>query len=60
MSKLSLTLANLSERSTWLGLVGLLSVFGVTIAPAYQDPIVAAGVGLASLLGVFTSEKPKA
>lgn len=56
MSKLSFTVARLSERSTWLGLVGLLSVFGVSVAPALQEPIVTAGVGIASLLGIFTSQ----
>ena len=53
---LNFTVARLSERSTWLGLVGLLSVFGISVAPDYQEPIVSAGVGLASLIGVLTSQ----
>lgn len=48
--------ARLTERSTWIGLVGLLSVFGVSLAPTLQEPIISAGVGLASLISMLTGD----
>lgn len=48
--------ARLAERSTYIGLIGLLSVFGVTIAPEYQEMIISGGISFASLIGVFTGD----
>lgn len=42
--------------STWSGLVGLLSVVGVTIAPEQTAAIVTAGVAVASAIAVFFSD----
>ncbi len=48
--------ARLAERSTYMGLIGLLSVFGISIAPDYQESIISGGISLASLIGVFTGD----
>jgi hypothetical protein len=51
---------NLSEPSTWRGFIYLLTAFGVVLDPAMQEAIVAAGLGLAGLIGVFVSDTPAA
>ncbi len=50
-------IARLSERSTWLGLVGLVSAFGVAVSPEQTTVIAAAGVALAALIAAFTKDK---
>ena len=57
MNTLEYIAARLAERSTWLGFVGLLSAFGISLAPTMQDPIITAGVGVASLVSVLTGDK---
>lgn len=47
----------LSERSTWLGLVGLISAFGVTLAPELQEAIVVAGLAVAGVVAVVMKDK---
>lgn len=49
--------ARLKERSTWLGLIGLLSSVGITLSPANTDAIVTVGVALASAITVLTADK---
>lgn len=46
----------LKERSTWLGLTALVSVFGITLAPEQVEAIVSAGVALAAAIAIFTKE----
>jgi hypothetical protein len=46
-----------SEPSTWRGAFFLLTAFGVTIQPELQDAILAAGLGLAGLVGVLTRDQ---
>lgn len=43
----------LSQRSTWAGLVWLLTATGISIDPAQAEAIATAGMSLAGLLGVF-------
>jgi hypothetical protein len=45
------------EPSTWRGIVLLASSFGVYVEPALADAIIAAGVGLAGILGIVTADK---
>lgn len=45
------------EASTWRGIILVLTAIGVPVAPALSDAIVTFGLGLAGLLGVFTSDK---
>lgn len=49
--------ARLQERSTWLGLIGLLGSVGITLSPANADAIVTVGVALASALLTLTADK---
>lgn len=51
-------LARLREPSTWRGLVWLLTVLGVKLAPEAWEYIMTAGMALAGLLGVLTREEP--
>lgn len=50
-------LERLKEPSTWRGLILILTSAGVGIQPAIADQIIAAGVGLAGLIGVVTADK---
>ena len=50
-------LARLKERSTWLGLVTLVTVAGVALSPEQQEAIVAAGVAVAGAISAFTADK---
>ncbi len=43
-------LARLQEKSTWLGLIALLSAAGVAVSPDQTDAIATAGTALAGAL----------
>lgn len=43
----------LGEASTWRGLVFILTALGVSLDPAQVDAIVAAGLAVHGLIGVF-------
>ena len=45
------------ERSTWLGLVSLLTAIGVTLSPDQVAAIAAAGVAIGGVVAVFTRDK---
>ena len=47
----------LKEASTWRGFALLLTAFGVHIAPELQEAVIAAGVGVAGLIGVAFPDK---
>lgn len=49
-------LARAKEPSTWRGAILFLTAIGVPIAPAMSDAIVTAGIGLAGLIGMITSD----
>lgn len=46
------------ERSTWLGLTGLVSALGLALSPDQVEAIVAAGTAVAGLIGVFGRDRP--
>ena len=50
-------LKRVSEPSTWRGLILLLSAVGISFSPEMADHIVNVGLGLAGLVGVFTSDR---
>lgn len=52
-------LKRLREPSTWRGLVWLATVTGLSLRPDQAEAIVAAGMALAGLLGVFLSDESK-
>jgi hypothetical protein len=47
-------LERLQEPSTWRGMILVLTSLGIGIAPDLITPIIAAGTGLAGIVGVFT------
>ena len=47
----------LKEPSSWRGLVMLTTAFGVTMNPDLVDSIVAAGTGLAGIIGFAFKDK---
>lgn len=52
------TLQRLSERSTWVGLIGLATAAGITISPALGEQIASVGAATAGLLLLVTRDKP--
>ena len=50
-------IARLGESSTWRGFIWLLTFAGLTLKPEQSEAIIAAGIALAGLLGVFLKEK---
>jgi hypothetical protein len=51
-------IARLHESSTWRGIILLLTVCGMKLEPDQQEAIIAAGLAIVGLLGVFTRERP--
>lgn len=45
------------EPSTWRGIILILTSVGVGIDPALADSIIAAGIGLAGIIGVVSADK---
>ena len=52
-------IARLRENSTWRGIVWLLTVAGLSLRPDQAEAIITAGMAVAGLLGVFTSDQPQ-
>jgi hypothetical protein len=50
-------LERMKEPSTWRGLVLLLTALGVPLAPGVSDAIIAAGLGLAGLIGAVMPDR---
>lgn len=46
------------ERSTWLGLISLVTALGLVLNAAQQDAVIAAGMAAAGLVGAFTKDNP--
>lgn len=46
----------MSERSTWRGLIFVLSALGVSIRPEIQDAIIVFGLALAGMVDAFMPE----
>jgi hypothetical protein len=44
------------EPSTWRGAILFLTAIGVPIAPQMAEAIVTAGLGIAGLVGILTSD----
>lgn len=52
--------ARAGERSTWLGLVTILSAAGVALTPEQSSAIVTAATAIFGAIFAFTADKPKA
>ena len=50
-------IARLKEASTWRGIIALLTAAGVTISPEMVDKIVAAGLAVMGIIGMFFKDK---
>lgn len=53
-------LPRLKERSTYVGLVGLLTAFGIAIDPTYVDVALAVGCAVAGVIGIVWKDVPSA
>lgn len=45
------------EKTTWLGLIAILTAAGVAISPEQVEAIATLGLAIAGAVGVFTKEK---
>lgn len=45
------------ERSTWLGVISMVTALGLVLDAAQQDAIVAAGMAAAGVVAAFTKDK---
>ena len=50
-------LDRLKEPSSWRGLVMITTAFGVSVSPELMDSIIAAGTGLAGVIGFVFKDK---
>jgi hypothetical protein len=53
---ISWLLARLTERSTWLGVAGMLGALGVQVAPVAADLITNAAIGVAGAILAVTPD----
>lgn len=49
-------LARLKEPSTWRGIILVLTAAGVPIDPMMADKVIAVGIALSGLVGIFTAD----
>jgi len=49
----------LKQPSTWQGLIGIVTGFGVAVSPELSQAIIAAGVALIGLISVIKDENKK-
>ena len=47
----------LCEASTWRGIIAFLTAAGITISPDMTDKIVAAGLAVIGIIGMFFKDK---
>ena len=45
------------EASTWRGLVALATAVGISVSPELSEALVALGLAIIGVLGVFTKDK---
>lgn len=54
---LTFIIDRLKERSTWIGLITIITAAGIGITPEQGEAIAVAGVGIAGAVAVFTADK---
>ncbi len=52
-------LERLQERSTWLGLIALVTGFGVSVKPEVSNSIITVGSTLAGLIAALTPDRER-
>ena len=50
-------LDRMREPSTWRGLTLLLTALGIPLAPGVSDALIAAGLGVAGLIGALVPDR---
>ena len=50
-------IARLTEASTWRAIIGLLIACGIPIAPLLADRIIAIGLAIVGLIGIFMPDQ---
>ncbi|OJW21153.1 MAG: hypothetical protein BGO49_24370 [Planctomycetales bacterium 71-10] len=50
-------ITRLSEPSTWRGLFAMLTAGGISLAPDYENAIIAIGLSIIGLINVIKKEK---
>lgn len=50
-------LNRLKEKTTWLGLISLLTLAGVNVSPELSQAIINLGITLAAVIMIITKEK---
>jgi len=50
--------SRLKERSTWLGIIAVVTAAGVAVTPEQTEAIAAAGAAIGGRVAVFTSDAP--
>jgi hypothetical protein len=45
------------QPSTWRGLVWVLTAIGINLNPEQSQAVITAGMGVAGIIGAFTSDK---
>lgn len=53
---INFVLDRLKERSTWLGILGIVTAAGIALTPEQLEAIALAGSALASAVLVFTAD----
>jgi hypothetical protein len=53
---LDFILSRARERSTWLGLISLVTALGLSLGTEASEAIIAAGMSVAGLIAVFTRD----
>lgn len=57
---LKFIVGRLKERSTWLGIIAIITAAGVGISPEQAEAIAAAGAAIAGVVAVFTADSKPA
>ena len=50
----------LTQESTWIGILSMLTAIGIAIKPELSQAIIACGLGVFGLIKVIVNEKKKA
>lgn len=49
-------LARTKERSTWMGIISIVTAVGMALTPDQTEAVISTGIALAGLIAVFTKD----
>lgn len=52
--------SRLVERSSWLGLISIITAIGISLTPELQEVIIQLGLAIGGLVAFFTKDKATA